>query len=775
MKLKSKTMVNRIVLLSFLFLFNSICLYAQQPTKGWGTHTSMSGVIRVSISGDKVWAASTGGLFSFNISSPLTTIKKYTTFDGLLDNELSSMAVDNAGKVWSGATDGSVSVYDPQNGIWRSMTDVQISTETSKRINDIFQYGNSMFISTQFSLIQFSIPRFQFIDQPYSFLGIFPPKTPVLRTFVVNDTVWAGTVNGIAYANINSELPVPTNWHNFTTSNSPLVSNQINAIAYFNGKVFFGTEKGMVYYQNHTLNAYLPQYNGSPILNPIKDMTVLNNSLYFTTYGDTNNIFKIDAGNLNNAQLVNAGLAVNSLAVLTSGAIYTGTALKGVDILSNNTATSVIPNGPFSNLINAVAVDLNKNVWAVSGALGNWVDVSGIYKYNGTSWKNYTYAQYPQLGNGCCGWVNIYPSKFDPNTVWICGFGTGLLKITGDNLTRYNDTNSILQSYLNPGFVLATGAYEDNNTGDLWVINNYTTKPFVNFTKQIAYPIPLGNSSSYFFDFLVVDNYGTKWTVTDNSEPSTPHGVLYFNEAANTCGFIGFSQLGQNIQGVNNIIVEKNGEVWIATNDGIVIVQDPYQVIANPNSVPNMFKMSIIADGLSTPLLEDVISLTADALNNKWIGTLTNGVLYVSPDGTTLLNRYNILTSPIADNKIVSIAQDQAGGNVYFGTSKGMSVYSTIAVQPLEDCSDIKVGPSPFIIPNSSLLRIDGLVAESSVKILTISGKLVYEFQTEGGRIANWDGRDFNGNLVSSGIYIIAGYNKDATKVCPGKVAIVRR
>ena len=274
---------------------------------------------------------------------------------------------------------------------------------------------------------------------------------------------------------------------------------------------------------------------------------------------------------------------------------------------------------------------------------------------------------------------------------------------------------------------------------------------------------------------MVIDNYGTKWTITDNSEPATPHGVVYFNEAANTCGFIGFSQLGQNIQGVNNIIVEKNGEVWIATNDGIVIVQDPYQVIANPNSIPNMFKMSIIADGLSTPLLEDVISLTADALNNKWIGTLTNGVLYVSPDGTTLQNRYNILTSPIADNKIVSIAQDQAGGNVYFGTSKGMSVFSTIAVQPLENCSDIKVGPSPFIIPSSSLLRIDGLVAESSVKILTISGKLVYEFQTEGGRIANWDGRDFNGNLVSSGIYIIAGYNKDATKVCTGKVAIVRR
>jgi hypothetical protein len=58
---------------------------------------------------------------------------------------------------------------------------------------------------------------------------------------------------------------------------------------------------------------------------------------------------------------------------------------------------------------------------------------------------------------------------------------------------------------------------------------------------------------------------------------------------------------------------------------------------------------------------------------------------------------------------------------------------------------------------------------------LSISGALVAEFETPGGRVANWDGRDVNGNLVGSGIYIIVGYNKDGSKVCTGKVAIVRR
>jgi hypothetical protein len=223
------------------------------------------------------------------------------------------------------------------------------------------------------------------------------------------------------------------------------------------------------------------------------------------------------------------------------------------------------------------------------------------------------------------------------------------------------------------------------------------------------------------------------------------------------------------------LVVEKNGEVWIATDNGISIIRDPYQVVSNPGFLPTIEKMRIIENGLSTPLLENVQCIGVDALNNKWIGTLTNGLLYVSSDGSTLIARYNTSNSPLPDNHITSIVIDPKTGIAYFGTGKGLASMQTIAVQPLDNCDKIKVGPSPFIIPSANPLRIDGLVAESTVKILTLSGSLVYEFVTEGGRITNWDGRDTNGNLVSSGIYIVAGYNKDATQVCTGKIAVVRK
>ena len=84
--------------------------------------------------------------------------------------------------------------------------------------------------------------------------------------------------------------------------------------------------------------------------------------------------------------------------------------------------------------------------------------------------------------------------------------------------------------------------------------------------------------------------------------------------------------------------------------------------------------------------------------------------------------------------------------------------------------------PSPFFIGNgNNELIIDGLIKDSDIKILTISGKLLKEFSSPGGRIASWDGKDQSGNYVSSGVYIIVAFDKDGNNVTTGKVAVIRK
>lgn len=767
-------MLKKLVFIAALFVLGS-SLYSQNTNGGWNIYTSLREVKGISLGNNLVWAASSGGLFNFDPNNS-SNIKKYTTLDGLGSNELTAVTASSNGSVWSGAFDGSISVLNSNDGTWRQITDIYNSTEPSKRINAFYEYNNLMFFATEFCIVKFNIPQFQFVDQPYTRYGNLTSPSPVYDIMVINDTLWAATKNGIAYANINNNLPIASNWSSFTTGNSVLKNNKTNSIVYYNSAVFMGTDSGMVYFQNGTLNSFAPLYNGNPIEDPISKLTVSGNTMYFSVFSyDGSNrtnfrIFKVSLANINNAELIESGTDVNSLKVNSAGDLLIGTLNNGVNVYRNNTNNYVVPNGPYSNLQSSLTVDGASKLWSVSGSLGDWVPRSGIYELNGDNWTNFTYGSNPILGNGCCGWVNVYPDRF--GNVWVAGWGNGLLKINGNDLTRYDETNSILQFAGGPGFVLTYGMDEDNS-GNLWVLNNFVQNSLINFTQQVSYPPPVGNTAA-FFTTLAIDNFNTKWMTLHPIEGGV-RGLMYFNENTSPTGaLLNYSQLGTDVGQVNQVVADKNGEVWVATNNGVIVIPNPEQVINNPGTVPTLFKMRIIENGISTPLTENVLSIAVDALNNKWLGTISDGVLYVSPDGSTLLARYNMLNSPLIDNKILSIAVDNETGTAYFGSEKGIVSYKTIAVNPLEDCDKIKVGPNPFVVPSGTTLKIDGLVAESTVKILSISGVLVAEFETPGGRIAEWNGKDLNGNYVSSGIYIIAGYNKDASKVCTGKVAVVR-
>ncbi len=767
-------MLKKLVVLTVLFVISS-SLFSQNSTGGWNIYTSLREVKGVSLGSNLVWAASSGGLFNFDPVNS-SNIKKYTTLDGLGSNELTAVSTSSNGSVWAGAFDGSISVLNISDQSWRQITDIYNSTEPSKRINAFYEYNNLMFFASEFCIVKFNIPQFQFVDQPYTRFGNLTSPSPVYDIMVINDTLWAATKNGIAYANINNNLPIASIWSTFTTGNSILKNNSINSVVYYDSRVFMGTDSGMVYFQNGTLNTFAPLYNGNPIVDPISKMTVSGGTMYFSVFshdgGNRTNfrIFKVNLSNINNAELIETGTDVNSLKVNAAGDLLIGTVNNGVSVYRNNVNNYIIPNGPYSNLQSSLIVDKSSNVWSVSGSLGDWTPRSGIYELNGDSWTNFTYNSNPILGNGCCGWVNVYPDR--SGNVWVAGWGNGLVKINGNDVTRYDETNSVLQIAGGPGFVLTYGMDEDNS-GNLWVLNNFVQNSLVNFTQQVSYPAPFGNVTA-FFTTLAIDNFNTKWMTLHPIEGNV-RGLMYFNENTSPTGaLITYSQLGADVGQVNQVVTDMNGEVWIATNNGVIVIPNPEQVINNPGSVPTLFKMRIIENGISTPLTENVLSIAVDALNNKWLGTISDGILYLSPDGSTLLARYNTLNSPLIDDKILSIAVDNETGTAYFGSEKGIVSYKTIAVNPLAECDRIKVGPNPFVVPSGTSLKIDGLVAESTVKILSISGVLVAEFETPGGRIAEWDGKDLNGNYVSSGIYIIAGYNKDASKVCTGKVAIVR-
>ncbi|MFZ4590055.1 MAG: hypothetical protein ACOYN6_03595, partial [Ignavibacteria bacterium] len=229
------------------------------------------------------------------------------------------------------------------------------------------------------------------------------------------------------------------------------------------------------------------------------------------------------------------------------------------------------------------------------------------------------------------------------------------------------------------------------------------------------------------------------------------------------------------IENISGVIVDKNNEVWVSTNNGVFIIRNPLGAIQNPNQKPAPEKLGIISGNLKVPFTENCRCISIDVLNQKWIGTENNGVFHLSSDGATLIETFNLNNSPILNNQINSIAVNTKDGRAYFGTLNGLSSVQTDAISPLMEFEKIICSPNPYLVPPRVNLKIDGLVENSSVKILSLSGDLITEFTSPGGRIASWDGKDSKGNYVASGIYIVVGFNKDGKKVGKGKVAIIKQ
>jgi hypothetical protein len=183
----------------------------------------------------------------------------------------------------------------------------------------------------------------------------------------------------------------------------------------------------------------------------------------------------------------------------------------------------------------------------------------------------------------------------------------------------------------------------------------------------------------------------------------------------------------------------------------------------------------ILEDNLAQELMYEqfITDIVVDGANNKWIGTADSGVFLVSPNGQETKYHFTETNSPLPSNVINDIDINNATGEVFIATSKGMVSFKGTATSANEDLNNVFVYPNPVRPEYEGTVKISGLIDKATVKITDIEGNLVHETTSEGGTI-EWDTTAFGKHKVASGVYMVFISAQDGIETKVKKIMIIR-
>ena len=224
---------------------------------------------------------------------------------------------------------------------------------------------------------------------------------------------------------------------------------------------------------------------------------------------------------------------------------------------------------------------------------------------------------------------------------------------------------------------------------------------------------------------------------------------------------------------VGAIAEDLDGEIWIGTEKGPAVFYSPSSIFTGNNF--DCRQILIEQDGNVQILLEteSITAIAIDGGNRKWLGTANNGVFLLSSDGTEQIHHFTSENSPLLNNSIYSISLDHLSGEVFFGTDLGIVSYRSDALAPYDPVEELTVYPNPVRQDYFGPIAISGMASNSDVKITDSGGNAVNQIISEGGQ-AIWDGTDFNGNRVNTGVYFIFASDQTGQNKASGKVLIVK-
>jgi hypothetical protein len=222
---------------------------------------------------------------------------------------------------------------------------------------------------------------------------------------------------------------------------------------------------------------------------------------------------------------------------------------------------------------------------------------------------------------------------------------------------------------------------------------------------------------------------------------------------------------------VLSLAKDQNGFVWVGTKKGIAVIQCTEEVFGSrgceaviPIVQTNNFAGYLLGN-------EEVSCLTVDGANRIWAGT-RHGLWLLSEDGEKTYYRFNTTNSPLPSDSICSLTLDGKTGELFIGTTAGMVSFRSTATDPSITVPKLQVFPQPVPPGYDGSIAIRGVGKDAVVKITEVDGRLVYETRSLGGQ-AIWNGRNYKGEKMATGVYLVWIVADDKTARMSTKIVFI--
>lgn len=722
------------------------------PILTWRSHFSYNQVIDITSSPDRIYAAAPNGLFYVDLDD--LSVNKLTKNDGLSDVSIGSIGYAQSEDILLiGYANGNIDLVETS-----TITNIKTFRDASliggKRFHDITFNNGLAYLSNEQGVLVIDLDTKEIIES-YQNLDEGGKRLAVNEVTFFQNRIYAATPKGVLSASMSPEV----NRQDFNNWNRDLTNLAFTGVGTNSNELV--ASSGNILYQ-FLANRWVPAFTFDQ---PVEDFEVLGDKGIVLT---NNQLFEVMR---DISPLFDLPLSQNTATnLLVNGEnIWVGDDINGLTRYATSEGESFLPNGPSSD-----------DAWSLH-TQGNEV----VFLHGGFSENERTLGRAGTLSSFTTtdGWTNIPLSAgntdlFDlidyqasgsesADPVYLASFDRGLVSVATDNTEVVNETSAGSTLNTSGSSVNMTGiAYE---AGAIWMTNfgfsnslhrwEIATDTWTSYT--------LGNSRAPFLLDVFIAPNGDKWLPID---PDRGGGILVFNETTNRERYLNTNggQGGLPGRQITSLVLDDDFFIWVGTSDGIAFFPNFGSVLDGGSlsaSVPIFENRVLLRD-------EFITSIAVDPGNRKWFGTQTSGLWLFSETGEELVFNFTTDNSPLPSDHIIALTIEPKSGELFISTDKGTVSFRSDATEGTGQHSNVTISPNPVQSNANRDVVINGLVNNALVKITDVSGKLVREIRAQGST-ALWNSRDYNGQRVQTGVYLVFSSNSDGTETFVGKIAVI--